>query len=142
MVFGDVFFGRQTLTVTPTDRTNSNVVKTMFRFHSRNRSSVQFKMVSMRSQKPICAPPRLLDNVFQPCLWNGSNFRLIDDGLASLVKRKRVSTLCTTINSPQFGLCAESIYQHDAWKEVFNKSSVPLSFQKAYLHCMYHYQFR
>ena len=65
-----------------------------------------------------------------------------DSRWPSLVKRKRVSTLCTTISSPQFGLCTESIYQHDPWKEVFNKDSVPLSSQKAYLHCMYHYQFR
>ena len=42
-------------------------------------SSVQFKMVSRRSEKPICAPPHLSE-VSQCCLWNGSNVRLIDDG--------------------------------------------------------------
>ena len=47
-------------------------------------SSVQFKMVSMRSTKSICAPLRL-SQVPQRCLWNGSNVRLIDEVALSRV---------------------------------------------------------
>ena len=36
-------------------------------------------MVSMRSEKPICAPPRLSE-VPERCLWNVSNVLLTDDG--------------------------------------------------------------
>ena len=40
---------------------------------------VQFKMVSMRSEKLICAPP--VSQKFPQCrLWNGSIVRLTDDG--------------------------------------------------------------
>ena len=54
-------------------------------------SSFLFKMVCMRSEKPLilCAPPSLSE-VFQLCLWNGSNVRLIDDGLFSFFSRKVV----------------------------------------------------
>ena len=45
-------------------------------------SSVQFKVASMRSEKPICAPPHLSE-VPWCCLWNGSNVRLIGSGLLS-----------------------------------------------------------
>jgi len=42
---------------------------------------VQFgsKMGSMRTERSICAPPRL-SSAPQRCLWNGSNVRLTDDG--------------------------------------------------------------
>ena len=42
-------------------------------------SSVQFKMVSMHSGKPICAPP-ISQKFPQRCLWNSFNVRLIDNG--------------------------------------------------------------
>ena len=51
------------------------------------RSSVQFKMVSMCSEKPICAPPS--QKCPQHCLWNCSNVRLIDDGPLSKEKPRR-----------------------------------------------------
>ena len=43
-------------------------------------SSVQFKMVSLRLERPIRAPPPVSRKFSQHCLWNGSNIRLIDDG--------------------------------------------------------------
>ena len=48
---------------------------------ARQLSSVYFKMVFVRSENPICAPPRLSD-VFptKRRLWNSSNVCLIDDG--------------------------------------------------------------
>ena len=48
-------------------------------FHFLRDWSVQFSMVSMRSENPICAPPRLSQKFLQRCLWNSSNSRLIDD---------------------------------------------------------------
>ena len=48
-------------------------------------SSVQFKVVSMRSGRPICAPPRLSSGVSPQCCgpWNSSNVGLVDDGPCS-----------------------------------------------------------
>ena len=44
-------------------------------------SSVQFKMVSMRSKKPIIYALHPVYHKFpQRCFWNGCNVRLIDDG--------------------------------------------------------------
>ena len=45
-------------------------------------NSVQFKMVSMRSEKPTCASTGFSE-VSQRCLWHSSKVRLIDDGLFS-----------------------------------------------------------
>ena len=44
-------------------------------------SSVQFKVVSVRLEKPICAPPLPVSQKFpQRCRWNVCNVLLIDDG--------------------------------------------------------------
>ena len=50
-------------------------------------SSFVFKMVCMRSEKPLISS---LSEVFQLCLWNGSNVCLIDVGLFSFFSRKVV----------------------------------------------------
>ena len=47
-----------------------------------NVTGVQFKMLSMHSEKPISASPRLhpiSQKFLQCCLWNGSNVRLTDN---------------------------------------------------------------
>ena len=41
-------------------------------------SLVQFKMVSICSEKPICSLPRHSQKFPQRCLWNGSRVRLIE----------------------------------------------------------------
>ena len=51
---------------------------------------VQFKMVSMRSERPICAPPRLSE-VPPTMPLKRFNIRLIDDGLLSSFQRRSSS---------------------------------------------------
>ena len=53
-------------------------------------NSVQFKMVSMRSEKPICALPRLSEVFLQRCVWNGSSVRLIVIGDLTPTKTVRL----------------------------------------------------
>ena len=53
--------------------------------------SVQFKMVSMRTEMRICAPVRLSELFSQCRLWNGSNVRQTDDGPLSTSQRRSSS---------------------------------------------------
>ena len=53
--------------------------------HGRCVNLAQFKMVSMSSEKPICALP-VSQKCPQRCFWNTSNVRMIDDGLLSSFK--------------------------------------------------------
>ena len=53
--------------------------------------SVQFKMVSMCSEKPIWALP-CLSEVSPSCLWNGSSIHLTEDGALSSFEGRSSST--------------------------------------------------
>ena len=81
--------------------------------------SVQFKMVSMRSEKPICAPPRLSE-VPPTFHWSGSNDRLIDDGPLSSFQGR--SSSASSFNT--------SLFSHVATRNILNALLIPLqSFQ-------------
>ena len=53
-------------------------------------SSAQFKMVSMRSGKPVCAPSISQNFPQSNFLSNSSYFRLTDDGRLSLILSRKI----------------------------------------------------
>ena len=63
----------------------------LFKNLKTNYCSVQFKMVSLRLERPIRAPS-VSQKFSQHCLWNGSNVRLIDDGSLSSFQERLSST--------------------------------------------------
>ena len=66
----------------------------------------------MRSEKPICAPPRLSDVSHpQRCLWNGSSVRRIDDDPQSISQSVSQSSVNQSVSQSVGRSVSQSVSQ-------------------------------
>ena len=82
----------------------------------RNVSSLQFKMVALRSEEPIFAFP-VPQKFCQRCIWNSSSVRLINDGpFSSFQGRSSSDSFCLSSKSSSASSLYASLFQFETWK--------------------------